>query len=300
MNNKLFVADTITKLFTMSMALSFYNNWSSHDTAYSSLYRPPSPSPELFTFHEDYTFCDTGFNPLFDPNYINNLEAINPSIASCTYSDILPPVLPIGNVLLPSPEQQVSSFTYRDRYNLPNSATFDHEQLSQFYTKFTTASELPSELPPLPETYQGSGFAATLPPWYDSGCGSRIDQVEESCNVQVKRQNVGNGRGRLSAQSMAARVRRRKISEKTQELGKLIPGGHKMNTAEMFQAAFKYIKFLQAQVGVIKLMNSIPETEQVMRNGEMQALVTCTLMQEKLYTAEKCIVPRRFAETPSK
>ncbi|KAI3782800.1 hypothetical protein L2E82_12856 [Cichorium intybus] len=257
----------------MSMTLSFYNNWSSHDTAYSSLIRPPSPSPELFTFHEDYTFCDTGFNPLFDPNYINNLEAINPSIAS---------------------------FTYRDRYNLPNSATFDHEQLSQFYTKFTTASELPSELSPLPETYQGSSFAATLPPWYDSGCGSRIDQVEESCNVQVKRQNVGNERGRLSAQSMAARVRRRKISEKTQELGKLIPGGHKMNTAEMFQAAFKYIKFLQAQVGVINLMNSILETEQVMRNGEMQALVTCTLMQEKLYTAEKCIVPIRFAETPSK
>ncbi|KAI3720490.1 hypothetical protein L2E82_31477 [Cichorium intybus] len=284
----------------MSMTLSFYNNCSSHDTAYSSLFRPTPPSPELFTFHEDYTFYDTGFNPLFDRNYINNLEAINPSIASCTYSDILPPVLPIGNVLLPSSEQQVSSFTYRDPYNLPNSATFDHEQLSQFYTKFTTTSELPSELPPLPETYQGSGFAATLRPWYDSECGSCIDQVEESCNVQVKRKNVGNGRGRLSAQSMAARVRRRKISEKTQELGKLIPDSHKMNTAEMFQAAFKYIKFLQAQVGVIKLMNSIPETEQVLRNGEMQALVTCTLMQEKLYTAEKCIVPKRFAETPSK
>lgn len=46
---------------------------------------------------------------------------------------------------------------------------------------------------------------------------------------------------RMSAQSMAARQRRRRISEKTQELGKLIPGGQKMNTAEMFEAAFKYI-----------------------------------------------------------
>ncbi|KAF8412766.1 hypothetical protein HHK36_000736 [Tetracentron sinense] len=48
--------------------------------------------------------------------------------------------------------------------------------------------------------------------------------------------------------------RRRKITEKTQELGKLIPGGNKMNTAEMFQAAFKYVKYLQAQVGLLELM----------------------------------------------
>ncbi|KAJ0082716.1 hypothetical protein Patl1_11493 [Pistacia atlantica] len=51
----------------------------------------------------------------------------------------------------------------------------------------------------------------------------------------------------LSAQSIAARQRRRKITEKTQELGKLIPGSHRMNTAKMFQAASKYIKFLQAK-----------------------------------------------------
>lgn len=37
----------------------------------------------------------------------------------------------------------------------------------------------------------------------------------------------------LSAQSVAARERR-KITEKTRELGKIVPGGEKMNTAEMF------------------------------------------------------------------
>jgi dihydroxyacetone kinase len=57
----------------------------------------------------------------------------------------------------------------------------------------------------------------------------------------------------LSAQSIAARERRRKITEKTQQLGKLIPGGNKMNTAEMFQAASKYVKFLQAQIGILEL-----------------------------------------------
>ncbi|KAL4559938.1 hypothetical protein LXL04_032084 [Taraxacum kok-saghyz] len=283
----------------MSMALSFYSNWSSHDAAYSSILRPPSPPPELFTFHEDYTLYD---NPLFDPNYSNNVEVIEiPSLESPNYFDNFPPGISTGNIFAPSPELHGSSYTYQaPYYNIPNSATFNHEHLSQFYTECTLTPELPSELPQLPEIYQGVGCAATLPPWSGSGRRNFIDEVEESCNVQLKRQNVGNGRGCLSAQSMAARVRRRKISEKTQELGKLIPGGHKMNTAEMFQAAFKYIKFLQAQIGVLKLMTSIPETEEALGDGEMQALMTCTLIQEKLYTAEKCIVPKHFEESPSK
>ncbi|XP_022893863.1 transcription factor bHLH53-like [Olea europaea var. sylvestris] len=52
--------------------------------------------------------------------------------------------------------------------------------------------------------------------------------------------------GSLSAQSIAARQMRRKITEKTQELGKHILGGRNVNTAEIFQAAYKYIKYLQA------------------------------------------------------
>ncbi|GKG16479.1 Myc-type, basic helix-loop-helix domain-containing protein, partial [Tanacetum coccineum] len=60
------------------------------------------------------------------------------------------------------------------------------------------------------------------------------------------KEDVSNEERSLSAQSLAARARRRKISEKTQEFGKLIPGGQKMNTAEMFQADFKYVMFLQA------------------------------------------------------
>jgi len=66
-----------------------------------------------------------------------------------------------------------------------------------------------------------------------------------------------NGKERIiSPQSIAARERRRKITNKTQELGKLVPGGTKMNTAEMLHAAAKYIKFLQVQVGMLELMNS--------------------------------------------
>ena len=76
--------------------------------------------------------------------------------------------------------------------------------------------------------------------------------------MQVRKQDTSKEERSLSAQSLAAKVRRRKISEKTQELGKLIPGGQKMNTAEMFQAAFKYVKFLQTQIGVLKHMALLP------------------------------------------
>lgn len=61
----------------------------------------------------------------------------------------------------------------------------------------------------------------------------------------------------LSAQSIAARERRRRITVKTQELGKLVPGGMKMNTAEMLQSAYKYIKFLQAQVALLGFAGSL-------------------------------------------
>ncbi|CAN0910848.1 Transcription factor bHLH52 [Linum grandiflorum] len=93
----------------------------------------------------------------------------------------------------------------------------------------------------------------------------------------------------LSAQSIAARKRRRRISEKTQELGKLIPGGNKMNTADMFQAAAKYVRFLQAQLAVLQLTTSLQEPIEMPK--EMEKIVTSPEVQKKLYSEEKCLVP---------
>ncbi|XP_016493190.1 transcription factor bHLH53 [Nicotiana tabacum] len=73
----------------------------------------------------------------------------------------------------------------------------------------------------------------------------------------------------LSAQSIAARQRRKKITEKTHELGKLIPGGKKMNTAVMFQAAYKYINFLQAQVGILQFMASYQEERELFQTPQI-------------------------------
>ncbi|KAG4161858.1 hypothetical protein ERO13_D01G081900v2 [Gossypium hirsutum] len=95
----------------------------------------------------------------------------------------------------------------------------------------------------------------------------------------------------VSVQSIAARERRRKITKKTQELGKLVPGGSKMNTAEMLQSAFKYIKYLQAQVGTLQVMDSFPENEKRSWDGKME-MVTSPKVQEKLYMEDKCLVAK--------
>ncbi|KAK9698803.1 hypothetical protein RND81_08G132000 [Saponaria officinalis] len=117
-----------------------------------------------------------------------------------------------------------------------------------------------------------------------------------SYNVGV---GVGGGGGGgvkgVTAQSKAARERRRKITEKTQELGKLLPGGTKMNTAHMFQAAANYVKFLQAQLGLLNFINTLPTQESEKEaNTSNIAILGSKLVQEKLYTKEKCLVPMDY------
>ncbi|KAL2927323.1 Transcription factor bHLH52 [Bienertia sinuspersici] len=114
-------------------------------------------------------------------------------------------------------------------------------------------------------------------------------------NYGGNEENLRKIKDNVSAQSKAARERRRKIKEKTNELGKLIPGSSKMNTAEMFQAGFKYVKFLQAQLGILQSMKTSQEdNEEVnkakLNNANLQ-IVTSRLVQEKLYARDKCLAP---------
>ncbi|KAA0061131.1 transcription factor bHLH87-like [Cucumis melo var. makuwa] len=69
-------------------------------------------------------------------------------------------------------------------------------------------------------------------------------------------------------QTVAARKRREKISEKIRVLRRLVPGGSKMDIASMLDEAASYLKFLRAQIKALEGLNY--------KFGSTDCLSTCT------------------------
>ncbi|KAL1833930.1 hypothetical protein ACET3Z_003581 [Daucus carota] len=272
------------------MALSYYYNWSTqlldqhlrqdHETTITSsecndisfeqdqlvsedLLLPP----ELLNFHDNF---DTCIDTLFTPN--NHFLCSGENVDA--YNALFPAPGPLNIIPALEMAEEAACFDHFSKRSKIQENYFFSPEMT-FHDNYDMGPLLPEfVLPELP---------VPMPAVFNEGCN----------DYEVKK--AGNAGGKLSQQSIAARVRRRKITEKTQELGKLIPGGQKMNTAEMFQAASKYIKFMQAQIGLLQLMQE--ENDEGMQSPELESLVTSPLVQEKLYSAEKCLVPEDFVKS---
>lgn len=72
-------------------------------------------------------------------------------------------------------------------------------------------------------------------------------------NSRPKRRNVKISK---DPQSVAARHRRERISDRIRILQRLVPGGTKMDTASMLDEAIQYVKLLQAQVKTLEAVSN--------------------------------------------
>ncbi|KMZ72594.1 BHLH transcription factor [Zostera marina] len=87
--------------------------------------------------------------------------------------------------------------------------------------------------------------------------------------LTVKKPKRRNVRISDDPQSVAARHRREKISERIRILQRLVPGGTKMDTASMLDEAIRYVKFLKRQVDELQ---SWPQAQQLV--GRASSMTT--------------------------
>jgi hypothetical protein len=79
-------------------------------------------------------------------------------------------------------------------------------------------------------------------------------------------------------QTVAARLRRERVSDRLRVLQKLVPGGSKMDTASMLDEAASYLKFLKSQVQSLETLGTTSST-----TGNAAMSASTTRLQQRYY-----------------